>query len=90
MSEVEVRLFGSPVREHLVFAAFHAETNRVRYYTVWLVKCERDLMDRLPRTEWIDFSHRMIHHGRRICSARRPKCDECGMKKFCPRIGVNG
>jgi len=53
------------------------------------VKCERDLMKQLPRNDWVDFSHRMIHHGRRICSARRPKCDECGMKKFCPRIGVN-
>ncbi len=52
------------------------------------VKIERDLMDQLPRKEWIDFSHRMIHHGRRVCSARRPQCETCSMLKFCPRIGV--
>ncbi len=52
------------------------------------VKVEQDLMRVLPKKEWIDFSHRMIHHGRRICSARRPACDDCSMKKFCPRFGV--
>ena len=53
------------------------------------VKIERDLMAQLPKKEWIDFSHRLIHHGRAICSARRPACDECPMAKFCPRIGVD-
>ena len=53
------------------------------------VKCERDLMEQLPRKEWIIFSHRMIHHGRRVCPARKPHCDECGMRKFCPQIGVS-
>jgi len=53
------------------------------------VKVERDLMQLLPKKEWIVFSHRMIHHGRSICSARRPRCDECSMKKFCPRVGVD-
>lgn len=52
------------------------------------VKVERDLMAQLPRTQWIDYSHRMIHHGRRICDARKPLCDECSMQRFCPRIGV--
>jgi len=52
------------------------------------VKIERDLMDLLPRRQWIDFSHRMIHHGRRICVARRPKCDECPLADICPRNGV--
>ena len=42
----------------------------------------------LPKKEWIDFSHRMIHHGRAICSSRRPRCEECSMKRFCPRIDV--
>ncbi len=51
-------------------------------------KIERDLMEQLPQKEWIDFSHRMIHHGRRICMARKPKCDECPLGDFCPRIGV--
>lgn len=52
------------------------------------VKVERDLMEQLPKKEWINFSHRLIHHGRRVCKARRPDCDACGMKKFCPRVGV--
>jgi endonuclease-3 len=52
------------------------------------VKIERALMTILPRKEWIDFSHRLIHHGRRICKARKPLCEECPMNKFCPRIGV--
>jgi endonuclease-3 len=52
------------------------------------VKIESDLMALLPKKEWIDFSHRLIHHGRRICNARKPMCEECGMKDFCPRIGV--
>lgn len=52
------------------------------------VKVEKDLMEQLPRKEWIDFSHRMIYHGRQVCKARKPLCEECSMKKFCPRIGV--
>ena len=52
------------------------------------VKVERDLIKLLPKKEWIQFSHRMIHHGRAICSARRALCDECSMKRFCPRVGV--
>ncbi len=52
------------------------------------VKIERDLVELLPRKEWIDYSHRMIHHGRRVCKARRPLCDECSLSRFCPRMGV--
>jgi len=52
------------------------------------VKIERDLMELVPKKEWINFSHRLIHHGRRVCNARKPKCDDCGMKRFCPQIGV--
>lgn len=51
-------------------------------------KIERDLIAALPIREWIDFSHRLIHHGRRICVARRPRCGECTLSKVCPRIGV--
>jgi endonuclease III len=51
-------------------------------------KIERDLMQLLPESEWVDFAHRMIHHGRQICSARKPKCSECSMNSFCPKIGV--
>lgn len=52
------------------------------------VKIERDLMSLLPSGEWIDFSHRMIHHGRKICLARRPKCEICRLNNVCPRVGV--
>ena len=49
---------------------------------------ERDLMALLPKKEWINFSHRLIHHGRRICIARRPKCPECPLLPHCPRVGL--
>ncbi len=52
------------------------------------VKVERDLMERLAKPQWVDFSHRMIRHGRQVCNARKPQCDECPMASFCPRIGV--
>lgn len=52
------------------------------------VKIEQDLMGLLPETEWIDFSHRLIHHGRKICIARRPKCPECPLLKLCDRVGL--
>jgi endonuclease-3 len=51
-------------------------------------KIEQDLMRLLPKREWIMFSHRIIHHGRRICKARRPMCDCCCLLSMCPRIGV--
>lgn len=51
-------------------------------------KIEQDLMKVLPRTEWINFSHRMIHHGRRICGARKPDCDHCGLRDVCPKLGI--
>ena len=50
---------------------------------------ERDLMEVLPKKEWIDYSHRLIHHGRKICIARRPKCRECPLLPLCPRIGLS-
>ncbi len=52
------------------------------------VKIERDLMELIPKSEWIDFSHRLIHHGRQVCKARRPLCDQCVLEPECPRIGV--
>lgn len=51
-------------------------------------KVEQDLMQLLPRKEWVNFSHRLIHHGRRICIARRPKCGECPLLRLCPRVGL--
>lgn len=47
-------------------------------------KIEQDLMALLPSEEWIDFSHRMIWHGRKICTARKPRCGECPLAACCP------
>ena len=49
---------------------------------------ERDLMALLPKKEWIDYSHRLIHHGRKTCIARRPQCHDCCLLKICPRVGL--
>ncbi len=49
---------------------------------------ERDLIAVLPKREWINFSHRLIHHGRQICIARRPQCLECPLLKVCCRVGL--
>jgi endonuclease-3 len=52
------------------------------------VKVEQDLMSLLPRKDWVNFSHRLIHHGRAICIARRPRCRECPLLKCCDRTGL--
>jgi endonuclease III len=48
------------------------------------VKIERDLMELVPKKDWIIFSHLLIFHGRRVCKARRPLCEECVVEKLCP------
>jgi endonuclease-3 len=53
-------------------------------------KIERDLMALLPRRDWVDFSHLLIHHGRQVCKARKPNCEACTLAKWCPRVGVAG
>lgn len=53
------------------------------------VKIERDLVEQLPQEEWIDFSHRLIWHGRRVCKARKPLCGSCVLEKICPKVGVD-
>ena len=45
---------------------------------------ERDLMRIVPRDEWILLSHLLIFHGRRVCGARKPKCDACPVASLCP------
>jgi endonuclease-3 len=49
---------------------------------------ERELMQLLPRDEWIMFSHRLIYHGRKTCVARRPNCAACGLLPHCRRVGL--
>jgi endonuclease-3 len=52
------------------------------------VRAERDLVKVLPRDHWIAFSHRLIEHGRGVCSARAPRCPGCPLEELCPRVGV--
>jgi len=52
------------------------------------VKIERDLMDLLPREKWTWWSHTLIQHGRQVCIARRPKCEECVVNRLCPSSKV--
>ncbi len=47
-------------------------------------KIEQDLIERVPKKDWIDFSHLLIYHGRAVCIARRPQCDKCVLEKLCP------
>ena len=47
-------------------------------------KIERDLVELVPKKDWIDFSHLMIYHGRKVCKARKPLCDECAVESLCP------
>ena len=47
-------------------------------------KIEIDLMEIVPEDEWIDFSHRLIQHGRRVCVARKPRCGDCFLADLCP------
>jgi endonuclease-3 len=47
------------------------------------VKIEKDLMKLIPQSRWILFSHQIIHHGRRLCVARNPKCAECLLDPVC-------
>jgi len=51
-------------------------------------KVEIDLMRSIPPDEWINFSHRLIHHGRKVCVARKPACERCVLSELCPKTGV--
>jgi endonuclease-3 len=47
------------------------------------VKIEFELIALIPKKDWIDFSHELIWHGRRLCSARKPKCPQCPLRELC-------
>ncbi len=54
------------------------------------VKIERDLMVRISKKDWVWFSHALIWHGRRVCSARKPRCADCRLARDCPSAGEFG
>ncbi len=51
-------------------------------------KIEKDLTKIVPQSEWIDFSHLLIFHGRRVCIARRPACADCILNHLCPSASL--
>ncbi|MGZ4410786.1 MAG: endonuclease III [Gaiellaceae bacterium] len=53
------------------------------------VKIERDLARLVPRERWAIFPHLLIWHGRRVCIARRPRCEECVLADLCPASRVD-
>jgi endonuclease III len=52
------------------------------------VKIERDLQRLVPRPDWARFPHLLIWHGRRVCDARRPRCEDCVLTDLCPSSRV--
>jgi endonuclease III len=52
------------------------------------VKIERDLVRLVPRRDWARFPHLLIWHGRRVCDARRPRCEDCVLYDLCPSSRV--
>ncbi|MGH9461687.1 MAG: endonuclease III [Vicinamibacteria bacterium] len=49
---------------------------------------EKDLMEIVPKKEWIGLGNRLIYHGRATCLARKPRCEACFLEPLCPRVGV--
>ena len=47
-------------------------------------KIEKELMNLIPRDKWVIFTHYIINHGRKVCTARNPKCDSCAINHLCP------
>ena len=52
-------------------------------------KIEQDLMKIVPRKDWLDLNYVLVNHGRKICQARKPLCDECVIRGLCPGGGSN-
>ena len=50
-------------------------------------KIEKDLMEIVPRKEWLDFNYMLVNHGRKRCMARKPRCPECVIGHLCPSYG---
>lgn len=54
------------------------------------IRIERDLMRLLPQPEWENWSIRLVYHGRAICKARKPECDNCVLADLCPSAELSG
>jgi endonuclease-3 len=52
-------------------------------------KIEQDLMAIVPQKDWLDLSHLFIYHGRAVCQARKPLCEECVIASDCPTGQIN-
>jgi endonuclease III len=52
------------------------------------VKIERDLVRLVPRADWHRFPHLLIWHGRRVCQARHPRCEDCVLADLCPSFRI--
>jgi len=52
------------------------------------VKIEQELITKIPREQWTSFAHRLIWHGRRVCVAQKPRCEECPLAQHCPSAGA--
>jgi endonuclease III len=53
-------------------------------------KIEKDLQELVPQKDWVMFPHWLISHGRKICQARKPKCEECVLEDLCPSSRLKG
>ncbi|MCW8850271.1 MAG: endonuclease III [Melioribacteraceae bacterium] len=53
-------------------------------------KIEAELKLLLPQNDWVNSTHWFINHGRKVCIARRPKCEECLVSKYCPSSKLKG
>lgn len=51
-------------------------------------KIEQDLIKLFPRKDWAMLAHLLIHHGRAVCVARKPRCEVCTLASVCPQIGL--
>lgn len=53
------------------------------------IKVEKDLLKKIPKKYWRLMNHLLVYHGRAVCSARKPKCNECTIKSFCKTFKKN-
>jgi endonuclease III len=51
-------------------------------------KIEKNLAELVPKKDWVMFPHWMIFHGRQVCKARNPNCEECKLTEICPKVNV--